>query len=160
VWSSRVKRKGTTQVMYIAKLKDGPKRAKKTLSMILERVFEMVWWRGRKWNQIKKDLWSWSVFLLSKYRLPFYLRRLLRTWGFWWYWSRKSLLQKPLFKWHDMEWHGHVYGYTGGGHIFWNGVMHANIAKPWLWRCEGWGHIGSGRIFRSGGMHTNISGWG
>jgi hypothetical protein len=28
--------------MYIAKLKDGPKRAKKTFSMILERVFEMV----------------------------------------------------------------------------------------------------------------------
>jgi hypothetical protein len=38
---------------------------------------------------------------------------------------RKSLLQKPLFKWHD-----HDYGYTGGGCIFWNGVMHANIAKP------------------------------
>jgi hypothetical protein len=41
--------------MYIAKLKDGPKRAKKTFSIILERVFEMVW-RGRKWNHIKKDL--------------------------------------------------------------------------------------------------------
>jgi hypothetical protein len=42
MWSSWVKRKGTTQVMYIAKLMDGPKRAKKTFSMILERVFEMV----------------------------------------------------------------------------------------------------------------------
>jgi hypothetical protein len=42
MWSSWVKRKGTTQVMYIAKLKDGPKRVKKTVSMILERVFEMV----------------------------------------------------------------------------------------------------------------------
>jgi hypothetical protein len=40
MWSSWVKRKGTTQVMYIAKLKDGPKRVKKTFSMILERVFE------------------------------------------------------------------------------------------------------------------------
>jgi hypothetical protein len=29
MWSSWVRRKGTTQVMYIAKLKDGPKRAKK-----------------------------------------------------------------------------------------------------------------------------------
>jgi hypothetical protein len=29
MWSSWVKRKGTTQVMYIAKLKDGPKREKK-----------------------------------------------------------------------------------------------------------------------------------
>ncbi len=70
MWSSWVKRKGTTQVMYIAKLKDGPKRVKKTFSMILERVFEMVWWRGRKWNHIKKNFWSWSVFLLSKYWLP------------------------------------------------------------------------------------------
>jgi hypothetical protein len=42
MWSSWVKEKGTTQVMYIAKLKDGPKRVKKTLSIILERVFEMV----------------------------------------------------------------------------------------------------------------------
>jgi hypothetical protein len=42
MWSSWVRRKGTTQVMYVAKLKDGPKRAKKIFSMILERVFEMV----------------------------------------------------------------------------------------------------------------------
>jgi hypothetical protein len=40
--SSWVKRKGTTQVMYIAKLKDDPKRVKKMVSMISERVFEMV----------------------------------------------------------------------------------------------------------------------
>jgi hypothetical protein len=68
--SSRVKEKGTTQVMYIVKLKDGPKRVKKTFSVILERDFEMVWWRGRKWNHIKRSFWSWSVFLLSKYWLP------------------------------------------------------------------------------------------
>jgi hypothetical protein len=42
MWSSWVKRKGTNQVMYITKLKDGPKRVRKTFSMILERVFEMV----------------------------------------------------------------------------------------------------------------------
>jgi hypothetical protein len=54
MWSSWVKRKGTTEVMYIAKLKDGPKRAKKTFSIILERVFKMVWWRERKWNHIKR----------------------------------------------------------------------------------------------------------
>jgi hypothetical protein len=42
MWSSWVRRKGTTQVMYIAKLKDGPKRVKKIFSMILERVFKMV----------------------------------------------------------------------------------------------------------------------
>jgi hypothetical protein len=40
------------------------------LSIILERVFEMGGWRGGEWNHIKKDLWSWSVFLLSKYWLP------------------------------------------------------------------------------------------
>jgi hypothetical protein len=38
-WSSWVRRMGTTQVMYIAKLKDDPKGVKKTFSMILERVF-------------------------------------------------------------------------------------------------------------------------
>jgi hypothetical protein len=42
MWSSWVKRKGTTQVMYIIKLKDGPKRVKKTFSMILEMIFEIV----------------------------------------------------------------------------------------------------------------------
>jgi hypothetical protein len=42
MWSSWVKENGTTQVIYIAKLKDGPKKVKKTFSIILERVFEMV----------------------------------------------------------------------------------------------------------------------
>jgi hypothetical protein len=42
MWSSWVRRKGTTQVMYIAKLKDCPKRVKKILSTIMEWVFEMV----------------------------------------------------------------------------------------------------------------------
>jgi hypothetical protein len=85
---------------------------------------------------------------------------LLRTWGFWWYLRRKSLLQKSLFKWHHMEWHGHDYEYTGGGRIFWNGFMHVNIGKPWLWRCGTCGYIGGGHIFRTGGMHANIFVWG
>jgi hypothetical protein len=42
MWNSWVKRKGINQVMYIAKLNDGSKRVKKTFSMILERIFEMV----------------------------------------------------------------------------------------------------------------------
>jgi hypothetical protein len=42
VWSSWEKKKGTNQVMYIPKLKDGPKRVKRTFSLILERVFKMV----------------------------------------------------------------------------------------------------------------------
>jgi hypothetical protein len=39
MWSSWVKKKGITQVMYIAKLKDGSKRVKKIFSMILEKDF-------------------------------------------------------------------------------------------------------------------------
>jgi ABC-type antimicrobial peptide transport system permease subunit len=62
MWSSWVKEKGTTHVMYIAKLKDGPKRVKKTFSMILERVSQMVWWRGRKWNHIEKDFLKLNCF--------------------------------------------------------------------------------------------------
>jgi hypothetical protein len=145
--------------------------------MILERFFEMVWWRGRKWNHIKKDFWNWSFFLLSKYWLPLlfeetlgaflfpslsflYVLCLLRTQGFWWYLRRKSLLQKLLFKWLDMEWHSRDYGYTGNGRIFRNGVMHSNMAKPWLWRWGSCGYIDDEHIFWSGGMHANIIGWG
>jgi hypothetical protein len=83
--------------------------------------------------------------------LFFFMLHLLRTRGFWWYLRRKSLLQKLLFKWLQ---------YTGGGCIFWNGVMHANMAKPWLCRWESCGYISGGHIFRSGGLHANIFGWG
>jgi hypothetical protein len=169
MWSSWVMEKGTTQVMYIAKLKDGPKRVKKIFSMILERVFEMVWWRGRKCNHIKKNFLCWSVFLLSKYWLPllfeetleaflfpssffhFFMLRLLRTRRFWWYLRRKLLLQKLIFNWIQ---------YTGGGCIFRDGVMHANMAKPWLWRWGSCRYIGDGHIFQSGCMHASIPGWG
>jgi hypothetical protein len=41
MWSSWVKEKVTTQVIYIAKLKEGPKRLKKFLND-LEKVFKMV----------------------------------------------------------------------------------------------------------------------
>jgi hypothetical protein len=41
MWSSWVKEKGTTRVMYIAKLKDGPKRVKK--------IFSMIWKRFSNW---------------------------------------------------------------------------------------------------------------
>jgi hypothetical protein len=42
MWSSWVKKKDITQVMYIVKLKDGPERVKKTFSIILESIFKMV----------------------------------------------------------------------------------------------------------------------
>jgi hypothetical protein len=41
MWSSWVRRKGTTQVMYIAKLKDDPK--------IVMRTFSVIWKRFSKW---------------------------------------------------------------------------------------------------------------
>jgi hypothetical protein len=115
---------------------------------------------GRKWNHIKKCFWSWSVFLLSKYWLPLSFQETLGTFFFYapsledlgvrWYLRRKSLHQKLLFKWLH---------YIGDGRIFRNGVMHANMAKSWLWRCGSCGYIGSGCIVQSGGMHAKISMW-
>jgi hypothetical protein len=64
MWSSWVKRKGTTQVMYIAKLKDGPKRVKKTFSMILEGFLK--WYDGGRENGItSKRSFEVEVFLSS-----------------------------------------------------------------------------------------------
>jgi hypothetical protein len=62
--------------MYITKLKNGPKRVKKTISMILERVFEMVWWRGRKWNHIKKNLMLKCFSPLKIWTSPFFEKTL------------------------------------------------------------------------------------
>jgi hypothetical protein len=65
MWSSWVKRKGTTQVMYIAKLKDGPKRVKKTFSMILERFLK--WYDGGWENGITlKRIFEVEVFFSSQ----------------------------------------------------------------------------------------------
>jgi hypothetical protein len=54
MWSSWVRRKGTPQVMYIAKLKDGPKRVKKIFSKILERVLK--WYDGGGENGITSKM--------------------------------------------------------------------------------------------------------
>jgi hypothetical protein len=138
-------------------------------------------------SQQKGYFWCWNVFLPSEYWLSLYLKRLLelffffpfflffnnfslssffmlhllRTWGVLMTFEEKiHFFKNFLFKWNDMEWNGHDCWYTDRERIFWNGVMHANIAKPWLWRCVSSGYIGSGCIFRSKGMHANISGWG
>jgi hypothetical protein len=50
MWSSWVRRKGTTQVMYIAKLKDGPKRVTKTFSMLWK--WFLKWYDGGGENGI------------------------------------------------------------------------------------------------------------
>ncbi len=109
--------------------------------MILETGFEMVWWRGRKWNHIKKDFWSWSVFLLSKYWLPllfeetlgalflhfpfsfsfpffFSMLCLLRTLGVLMIFKEKITSSKTSFQ---MAWHG--------------------MAWSWLWIYWRWTHI-------------------
>jgi hypothetical protein len=44
--------------------------------------------------------------------------------------EKDHFFKNVLFKWLDMELHGHDCGYTSGGRIFWNVVMHANIVKP------------------------------
>jgi hypothetical protein len=162
------KEKGNNSSHVYCQAKGWYKRAKKTFTMILERVFKMVWWRRRKWNHIKKDLWSWSVFLLSKYWVLLLIEEtlgafflffffsmlcLLRTWGFWWYLRRKSLLQKPLFKWHDMEWHGHDYGYTGGRRIFQMELcmpiyLNHDYEVCELWIYQWWMHISEWRYAR------------
>jgi hypothetical protein len=52
MWSSWVKENGTTQVMYIAKLTDGPKRVKKIFSMM----------EGEKMESYKKDFFKLKCF--------------------------------------------------------------------------------------------------
>jgi hypothetical protein len=63
MWSSWVKKKSTTQVMYIAKLKDGPRIVKKTFSMILEKK----WYDGGGENRISlKRIFEVEVFFFSQ----------------------------------------------------------------------------------------------
>jgi hypothetical protein len=76
MWSSWVRRKGTTQVMYIAKLNDGPKRVTK-LSQWFGKGFRNGMMEGEKMKSYKKGFWSWSVFLLSKYWLPLLFEEIL-----------------------------------------------------------------------------------
>jgi hypothetical protein len=61
--------------MYIAKLKDGPKRVKKTFSMILERVLK--WYDGGGENGItSKRIFQIEVFISSQnIDFPFYSKR-------------------------------------------------------------------------------------
>jgi hypothetical protein len=78
MWSLWVNRKGTTKAMYIAKLKDGPKRAKKTFLIILERVLNGMM-EGEKMESHQKV----EVFFSSQnIDFPFYLRRLLELFFF------------------------------------------------------------------------------
>jgi hypothetical protein len=77
MWSSWAKEWDTTQVMYINKLKDGPKRVKKNFSIILERVLK--WYDGAEENGItSKRIFEVQEFFSSQNtNFPFYLKRLL-----------------------------------------------------------------------------------
>jgi hypothetical protein len=70
MWSSWVKRKGTTQVMYITKLKDGLERVKKTSQWFWKGFLK--WYDGGGENEMtSKRIFEIEVFfLLSKYWLP------------------------------------------------------------------------------------------
>jgi hypothetical protein len=155
------------------------KKSYKNFLNDLEKVFKIVWWRGRKWNHIKR-VFEVDVFSSSQnIDFPFYLKRFLELFSlfsfniFYSYFSlslflcsvswglgsfddirgEKSLIQKLLFKWNGMDW---LSVNIGGGRIFRNGVMHANMAKSWLWRWGSCEYIAGGRIFRSEGMHADI----
>jgi hypothetical protein len=121
----------------------------------------LKWYDGGGENRItSKRIFEIEVFFSSKnIDFPFYLKRLLEPFlhalfledsGVLMIFEEKITLQKHLFEWLQ---------YTSGRRIFWNGVMLANMAKPWLWRWGCCGYIGGGRIFQSVGMHANIFGW-
>jgi hypothetical protein len=57
------KEKGYNSNHGYFQVKDGPKRVKKNFSMVLERVFEMVWWRGKMGSH-------WKGFLKLKRLSP------------------------------------------------------------------------------------------
>jgi hypothetical protein len=72
---------------------------------------------------------SFSLSLFSILFLSFFsMLRLLRTWVLMIFEEKNHFFKNFLFKWLHMEWLGHDCGYTGGGLIFWNRVMHTNIA--------------------------------
>jgi hypothetical protein len=79
MWSSWVKEKGTTHVMYIAKLKDGPKRVKKTFSMIWKGFLK--WYNGGGENGItSKRIFEVEVsFTSQNVNFPFIWRD---SWSF------------------------------------------------------------------------------
>jgi hypothetical protein len=150
------------------------------LSQWFGKGFQNGMMKGEKMESYKKGFRSWSIFILLKYWLPLLFKEILGTFlslfsilflpislslSFLYapslenlrflmiFRGEKSLLQKLLFKWNGIDW---LSLNIGGGHIFQNGVMHANMAKPWSWRWESCGYIGDRRIFQSGGMHADI----
>jgi hypothetical protein len=164
MWSSWVRGKGTIQVMYIAKLKDGTKGVKKTFSMILEKVFEMVWWRGGGDGITLKRIFEVEVsFSSQNVNFPFIWRD---SWSF----SFSSSLFFCFVSW-GLEGFDDIWGEN---HFFKNFFSNgfdilAVDTYSWVELCmPTWlnhdygdgGVVDIGLIFWSGDMHTNIFGWG
>jgi hypothetical protein len=82
MWSSWVNRNGTTQVMFIAKLKDGQKELRK-LSQLFWKGF-LKWYNGGGENGITlRRIFEVEVFFsYQNINFPFYLKRLLKLFFF------------------------------------------------------------------------------
>jgi hypothetical protein len=115
-----------------------PLRAVKFSQMMLEKVFEMVWWRGRNWAHTKRILMLQCFSPLKILTSPFYLKRLLELlfsflflsffntfsltffypsslWGLGDFddiWGERQP-SKILFRWHGMIWL--IHDYEDGG---------------------------------------------
>jgi hypothetical protein len=82
MWSSWVKEKGTTQVMYIAKLKDGPKRVKKNFLNEFGKGFSNGMMEGEKMKSHQKSFLKLKCFPPLKILTSpffFFMLCLLRT---------------------------------------------------------------------------------
>jgi hypothetical protein len=91
MWSSWVKEKGTTQIMYIAKLKDGPKKLRK-FSQWFGKGFRNGMMEGETMESDKKRIFEVEVFFSSQnIDFPFIWRD---SWSFL---SFFSILFLPLF---------------------------------------------------------------
>jgi hypothetical protein len=110
-WICRAHRKRYNSSHVYCQAKGLSKKSYKNFLNDLKKVFKMVWWRGRKWNNIKRVFEVEAFSSSQNIDFPFYLKRflklfslffsilflplslslsfsmlhLLRTWGFWWY---------------------------------------------------------------------------
>jgi hypothetical protein len=147
------KLKGYNSSHVYCQAKGWSKGAKKTFSMILKRVFEMVWWGGEN-GIMSKRIFEVEVFFSSQnINFPFYLRRLLELFSFSFsffffflfpFFYAPSLKDLGVFMIFEdkitssktsfqMTWHGMAWLWLWiycGGRKFQNGVVLANIAKP------------------------------
>jgi hypothetical protein len=73
-------------------------------------------------------LFLFSLFLIPFPSFFFYAPSLEDLGIFMIFEEKDDFFKNFLFKWLDMEWHGHDCRYIGGGHIFQNGVIHAQYS--------------------------------